>query len=432
MPAAVVGRQVEVIELFGEIGLAPAPVQAQVLDQKAGRDHAQPVVHIAAGIELAHGGIDQRVAGAAFAPGGKEGVGLGSRLPFDGVIRRLEAALHHIRLVGQDLEVEVAPDQLAEPGGRPFACRGRPVLVVGRLMGEAGQLAYRHGAKAQMDAEIAGPLEGRKVACRLVLRQARQKIGQQLARAADAGGQAQAGQRVRGKAQIRSRGNRAALAVRQIGQLARQIALAGVGREIERCDFSQPGVLVGREDRKWRQALGQHLVARKDAVVLEAQQQLPLALEAARHLGVAGDGRRLVVVVAEDGARAQLPGQGRDDVLGQAAPRDQPCLRASCGLAQGCIQLGQTLADELHAAVGAGQGGKNAVVEDKDAIQLFTLLQCMIKGRVIGQAQVAPQPDQAHRVRRSHGSPVKSLHVCRICAYQLDAPLPDCHARPGR
>ncbi|MPN63369.1 hypothetical protein SDC9_211127 [bioreactor metagenome] len=131
--------------------------------------------------------------------------------------------------MGQDLEVEVAPDQLAEPGGRTFACRGRPVLVVSRLVGEAGQLAYRDGAKAQMHAEIAGPLEGREVARCLVLWQARQKIGQQLARAADAGGQAQAGQRVRGKAQIRSRGDRAALGVRQIGQPGSEIALAGVG-----------------------------------------------------------------------------------------------------------------------------------------------------------------------------------------------------------
>ena len=82
--------------------------------------------------------------------------------------------------------------------------------------------------------------------------------------------------------------------------------------------------------------------------------------------------------------------QCRNDVLGQAAPRDQSCLRASRGLAQGGIQLGQTLADELHAAVGAGQGGKNAVVKDKDAIQLCAMPGAMVNRGVIGQTQVTP------------------------------------------
>ena len=48
-------------------GSAP-PVEVQVLHEEAGRDHPHPVVHPALGPELAHPGVDDRVAGAALAP----------------------------------------------------------------------------------------------------------------------------------------------------------------------------------------------------------------------------------------------------------------------------------------------------------------------------------------------------------------------------
>ena len=202
MPAAVVGRQIKVVELLGKVSLAPAPVDSQVFDQKARHHHAQPVVHIAAGVDLAHGGIDQRVAGAALAPCGEECIGFGTRVPFDHVISRLEAAFNDMRVVGQNLKVKVAPDQLAEPGGCAFTACIRPVAVMCGLMGKASQFANRHGAKAQVHAEVAGAFERRKVPRRLVLRQARQKVGQQLARAAFPCGQAQALQGVGRKAQF--------------------------------------------------------------------------------------------------------------------------------------------------------------------------------------------------------------------------------------
>ncbi|OIQ77798.1 hypothetical protein GALL_405120 [mine drainage metagenome] len=65
LPAAVVRRQLEVVELEREMALAQLPVEFQVLAQEACDDHAQPVVHVAGGVELTHRGVDQRVAGAA-------------------------------------------------------------------------------------------------------------------------------------------------------------------------------------------------------------------------------------------------------------------------------------------------------------------------------------------------------------------------------
>ena len=115
LPAAVVGGQVEVDQVAGEVGLTPAPVQAQVLDQKACHHHPQTVVHVAGLVDLLHRRIDQRVAGAAIAPGGKVGIGLRPLRPGHGIEFGLEGMAHHARMVEQDLVVEVAPDQLGQP-----------------------------------------------------------------------------------------------------------------------------------------------------------------------------------------------------------------------------------------------------------------------------------------------------------------------------
>ena len=206
-----------------------------------------------------------------------------------------------------------------------------------------------------------------------------------------------------------------AVGFRPVGQLGGQVALAGVAGEVKRRHFFEPGIFVGREDRKRRQALGQHLVARKNAVVFAAQQHAAIGLETAGHLRIARQSGRFVIVIAEDGASPQLAGQRRNDLLRQAASGDEACLRAACGVANGFVQLGHALADELYPAVGVGQGGEDAVVENKDAIQRFAVLRSMVEGGVIGQAQVAPEPYQAHRVKRSHGSPLKS----QLCLQNL-------------
>ena len=87
-------------------------MQAQVLDQETRHHHAQAVVHVAALVDLCHGRVDQRVAGAPFAPRGEQGFGGFAVLKSDAVVGGFEGALHHVRVVGHDLVVEIAPNQL--------------------------------------------------------------------------------------------------------------------------------------------------------------------------------------------------------------------------------------------------------------------------------------------------------------------------------
>ncbi len=60
--------------------------------------------------------------------------------------------------------------------------------------------------------------------------------------------------------------------------------------------------------------------------------------------------------------------------------------------------------DELHAPVGAGQGGEDVGVEDKNAIALAGIGSVRGTGRagMVQCAQVAPEPDKAGGVRGLH------------------------------
>ncbi|MCY1381689.1 hypothetical protein D9M69_696240 [compost metagenome] len=129
-----------------EIRFATAPVDAQILDQKAGRDHAQAVVHIARLVQLRHGRVHQRIAGAPLAPGGKRGIGVRPRFPGDGVVGRFEGAAFHMRVLVQNHGVEIAPDQFCQPHGRAIAA----TAPVHQVDDGAYQVAQRDGAEAQM------------------------------------------------------------------------------------------------------------------------------------------------------------------------------------------------------------------------------------------------------------------------------------------
>ena len=95
-PAAVVRRPVAVDQVLHEVDLAEAPVQEQVLGEEGGGDHAAPVVHVARGVELAHGGVDDRVAGVAGGPGVEEGGGV---FPGDVGVFGFEGFVHAVRVL---------------------------------------------------------------------------------------------------------------------------------------------------------------------------------------------------------------------------------------------------------------------------------------------------------------------------------------------
>ena len=134
LPAAVVGGDVAVHEVAHELGLAQAPVQQEVLGQERGRDHPRPVVHEPRRAQLAHRGVDDRVAGPALAPG-LEGVRVvAPRQVGEG---RLERLAEDARVVPQDVGIELPPGDLGHedpaavarrppPGPRPRPARAGP------------------------------------------------------------------------------------------------------------------------------------------------------------------------------------------------------------------------------------------------------------------------------------------------------------------
>ncbi len=92
----------------------------QILGEEARDHHARPVVHPAGRRELAHRGVDEGIAGAAAAPGVEPRVVV---VPHERVVLGLEAAQQHVRMLGEDRVIEVAPDQLVDPLARAVAAR---------------------------------------------------------------------------------------------------------------------------------------------------------------------------------------------------------------------------------------------------------------------------------------------------------------------
>ena len=156
--------------MLGKEAFPPAPVNAQILGQKAGDDHAQAVVHVAGAEELAHGRIHQRVAGMAGTPGGPE---VGRLIPAQLVEFWLEGVRDDLRVVPQDHEIEIAPGQFVEPG----LSTGAAQLGLGD--GQTCGLTDRQGAKAQVDRQVGDTFLARKVTGDVVVRQTRYKILEQ-------------------------------------------------------------------------------------------------------------------------------------------------------------------------------------------------------------------------------------------------------------
>ena len=104
---------------------APGPVEVQVLHQEAGDEHPHAVVHPSFGDQLPHPCVDDRVTGAALAPG-VEPRGGAPAVDLDACHPRGEGLASRLRPVVQDVGVELAPAQL---GAERALGGGRPELV---------------------------------------------------------------------------------------------------------------------------------------------------------------------------------------------------------------------------------------------------------------------------------------------------------------
>src|SRR5829696_1692806 len=159
LPAAVVGGEVPVHQVLEEEAGTLAPVDQQVLGQERGHHHAGPVVDPALAGELAHAGVDQWVAGATLPPGG-QAVRVVLELEAGELAARvLPGAL---RLVVEDIAVEVSPEQLVDEG---LAVPG-PAGVLGGTAPTADRgrdLARGDQPEAQIRAESRGAVAGHGV-----------------------------------------------------------------------------------------------------------------------------------------------------------------------------------------------------------------------------------------------------------------------------
>ena len=121
LPVAVVVGLVAVDQQAHEPALAPAPVDPEVLGQERADDEPGAVVHPALAPQLAHAGVDQRVAGAPLHQA-SNGL-LGVAPPDRAAVAVLELRARVAGEVEEDVVVEVAPAELAAKRLGPLAAR---------------------------------------------------------------------------------------------------------------------------------------------------------------------------------------------------------------------------------------------------------------------------------------------------------------------
>ena len=98
LPARGVIGEIGIDQRIPEPRLALAPVDEQMLDQERGGDHAHAIMHLAGRPQLAHAGIDDRIAGAALLPGvqsafGSSRQGKASNFARNGLIRQIRPVI---------------------------------------------------------------------------------------------------------------------------------------------------------------------------------------------------------------------------------------------------------------------------------------------------------------------------------------------------
>ena len=112
LPTAVVGGQIAIHQRPHKVAFTPLPRDHQILGQKHGHNHPEPVVHPPRGIQASHGRIDDRISGLTGAPRVKLPI---SSLPLDLIVLWAKGPRCDARMIGQNLNVELSPNELTEP-----------------------------------------------------------------------------------------------------------------------------------------------------------------------------------------------------------------------------------------------------------------------------------------------------------------------------
>ncbi len=365
LPATAVGGEVEVDQLVGEITLAEPPVDQQVLGQERGRHHAQAVVHIAGLVELAHRGIDQRVAGTRLAPRLEMARRIGPR---QRVVLRLEGMPgSDVGAVPQHLMIEIAPDQFGQPG-----LRTAPALLPGR----GGKLADGDGAEAQVHRQKRRPLDGGEIARFLIAVDAPEKIVEQAGAARHAGGQLEPGWTGGRKPHRLQVGDGTRPRRQPPGVDSDRIGLQGMRRQ-----RLQPGVLVGREHAEGRSRRGKHFLTLENHRVLVVMDGDALGVQCSFDGSVARQRGGVVVVIEEHGIDREPGSQLHDLVACDPMPDDES---AAAGL-QRLLQFDDAGVDERDPTVGrVGERIEDFTVENEGANYLAGRFERVAERGVIG------------------------------------------------
>ncbi len=360
-----------------------------MLGQEHGGEHAQAVVHPAGLHQLAHGGVHQRVAGAAFAPG-LEVLFVIAPLQQRGLRPERRAGGQRRKAV-HDLPVEIPPGQLTDPGGRALPGLGvlqrRPRRQVG--------VQRRQRARRQRRGQAAGAGLGGKVPPRFVVAQMLLDKILQLAARGVLAGVPQGGHRVR-------HGQRLQRPLHPI--TADKAALpAGPVRRRHRLGLKVvhphvPALLIGGKDGIGRALAGVQRPRRHQHAVVETVDAHALRFQAARHRPVPVQFVERVLPVAEHLGDALLGHEvfQRGDAAVEIAAVEHMQIHAP--RRQGLAQLQQAVqhkpATRRRHAVGV------------PLVRAQNVQRCdrVAAGQRLGQrgvpvtAQIISKPDQSHPV----------------------------------
>jgi hypothetical protein len=207
----------------------------------------------------------------------------------------------------------------------------------------------------------------------------------------------------------------------QVGRKGRD----GVGLDVEGLELLEPGVLVGRVDAVGGVVACQHLVALEHDMVFRGEEGGTDVAQRSPHAGVTVLGRGFVVVVGVDRLHAQQGRQFWNFLARVAVSHDQPACGTAGGrgrqigqgmlqaqLFEGGVELDHAVADERHAPVGTGQRVQDGGVEHKNTPDASGIFQGVVKRGVIGDTQVAAEPDQG-------GIKGAVVHLCAVEAGRL-------------
>ena len=346
----------------------PLPRQMQVLHEKARRDHPHAVVHPAGGEQLAHAGVDDRVAGLAAAPRrepvARPGIGVDDEpgeLGPQGRPRRLRPPVEHVG-------VELAPAQLAPERG----------LV--RIVAETGkQLARVDHPEAQVGRQPARAVDRRTVArLGVPVDPAREELLHQLVGGVLAGRRQRGGGRQNGRVAL-ARNLGVSEPLDLVGRRNRGPPAGLLPRPSERRE-DRVGRSVGLDDRP-----------RRDRVrTVDEGERSARRAEPSRHRGVAPRAVWPVIMGGEDQPGTGLGDDRSYDDGGVAMAHDEATTDRP-------TECPQTVDQERLA--GVARGGEEDRV-DHEQRDHRAGRRGGDEGRVVGEAEVTPEP-QDHG--RRHG-----------------------------